>query len=243
MLRWAGIPMAGLYLVCMFILPWLNGDWQYVQQVWDRWQGVNVGMLAFISSLVAFSISSYNANNQRKREFQAAKAFLPAALSELCSYFKSSAQIFISGWESTRGNKPGLSAPNLPDGYKQVFSECIKHADPRVGDYLSKILSELQVHDARLKEFVNQMSNRNCDSMDKYNLISYFYSLAELQALVNKLFDFARRETNFDGSLLKWEDFATALGNMDIKYEDITADEKMSLEPFIRGAIRRREKI
>jgi hypothetical protein len=227
----------------MFILPWVDGDWQYVQGVWDRWQGLNVGMLAFISSLVAFNISSYNANNQRKREFQAAKAFLPAALSELCSYFKSSAQVFISGWESNQANMPELSAPNLPEGYKQIFSECIKHAAPEVGDYLSKILSGLQVHDSRMKEFVHQFSNRNCDDLDRHNLISYFYSLAELQALVNQLFDFARGEANFDVSSLKWEEFACALRNMEISYEDISIDENMALEPFIKRTLKRQEKL
>lgn len=74
----------------MFIYPWLNLGWSWglVEDVWDRWQGLNVGMLAFISSVTAFNIGRYNAEKQREREFMASKAFLPDALSGLTSYLQ-----------------------------------------------------------------------------------------------------------------------------------------------------------
>lgn len=54
------LSMGGLAYVCsMFVAPIFQGDfsWGYVQAVWDRWQGLNVGVLAFAASLTAFSIS------------------------------------------------------------------------------------------------------------------------------------------------------------------------------------------
>lgn len=235
-----GIPLSVLYLLSMFVIPWAGGDFQHVQQVWSRWQGLNVGMLAFISSVIAFNISTYNANNQRMREFQAAKAFLPEALSELCLYLKESAQIYKDGWkesEQIKAHRSSLSAPKLPERYKQVFSECITHADPEVGDYLARILFALQVHDARIRSFVNEFPDEKCINPDKSNLINYFHKLAELQALVNKLFDFSRGEKEFNSTPLKWEDFQSALIIMGICYEDIVIDEEKALKPVIERSI------
>lgn len=67
------------------IYRFLDDSWdvKQVQSIWHHWQALNVGMLAFMSSLVTFYISKFNANNQRERNFVAARAFLPEALSEL----------------------------------------------------------------------------------------------------------------------------------------------------------------
>ena len=159
LLNWTGFPAVTLYVVCMFIFPWIDGrgEWAHVQDVWNRWQGLNVGMLAFISSITAFNISRFNAEKQREREFLASKAFLPAALSELVSYFNESASVFIAGWKLAPGQQPSIVPPILPGEYKVVFENCIRHAEPKVGEYLSKILVKLQVHDARVRDFINRM--------------------------------------------------------------------------------------
>lgn len=240
-LNWIGFPAIGLYIICMLIFPWIDGrgEWAHVQDVWDRWQGLNVGMLAFISSITAFSISRFNAEKQREREFLASKAFLPAALSELVSYFKESASVFINGWELSPGKKQDIVPPVLPREYKVVFGNCIKHSEPDVGEYLSKILVKLQVHDARVRDFINRMDDRSDVSPEKHNLITYLYRLGELHALVGKLFDYARNLQEFDSSPLEWEDFRNAYGNLDIWPDEIRIDDQMNLEAFTKRAIER----
>jgi len=208
----------------MFIFPWFNGGWIYVQDVWDRWQGLNVGMLAFASSATAFSISKYNANKQREREFLAAKAFLPAAYSELTEYFKSSARVLLEGWNAST---------------ERVVENCIRHAKPEVGDYLSRILFRLQVHDSRLRSFVEELCGRKGFEPDRYNLIAYMYSLGELQALINKNFEFARNTSEFDPSYLDWESFSNAYANLGIHIELIYVDETFDLEKFTKRGIAR----
>ncbi|WP_417583711.1 hypothetical protein [Nitrincola sp.] len=241
LLNWIGFPAVTLYVVCMFIFPWIDGrgEWTHVQDVWNRWQGLNVGMLAFISSITAFNISRFNAEKQREREFLASKAFLPAALSELVSYFKESASVFIAGWELAPGQQPNIVLPILPGEYKVVFGNCIRHAEPEVGEYLSKILVKLQVHDARVRDFINRMHDESDVSPEKHNLISYFYRLGELHALAGKLFDYARNLQEFDSSPLEWEDFRNAYGNLDIWVDEIRIDDQMNLEAFTKRAIDR----
>ena len=82
LLNGIGVPATIIYFSCMLLYPWIDGNfyWSHVQDIWDRWQSLNVGVLAFISSIIAFNISRFNANKQREREFTAAKAFLPMTL-------------------------------------------------------------------------------------------------------------------------------------------------------------------
>lgn len=241
LLNWVGTPIAFLYMVCMFAAPWFQGnwDWGYVQNVWDRWQSLNVGMLAFISSLVAFNIAKFNADKQREREFAAAKAFLPAALSELITYFKESASVFQSGWEAQPGTKPDFVRPTLPDGYKDIFAKCIQHAESDVGDYLARILMRMQIHDARLRTYIGEGNEGYRFTPQKHNLITYFYRLAELHALVSKVFNFARGLDAFDTSDLEWEDFRNAFGNLDVWADEIEVENVGTLAAFTQRAISR----
>lgn len=241
LLNWVGLPVVVAYFFSMFIFPLFDGggDWVHVQAVWDRWQSINVGMLAFISSITAFNISRYNANKQRERNFLAAKAFLPAALSELSVYFKSCAAILLQGWEATNNREFNAEAPVLPEDYKKVFEHCIKYAEPDVGDYLSRILVWLQIHDSRLKSYVKGFNEEGRITPDRHNLISYLYRIGELQALINKIFEFARNMGKFDSNPLEWEDFRDAYMNLDISIEDMHISEDMNLEAFTKRAIER----
>lgn len=229
LINWIGIPLFFMYAINMLIIPWFEGvwEWSYVQDVWDRWQTLNVGVLAFISSVIAFNIAKYNSNKQRERQFVAARAFLPHALSELTSYCKLSAKLLREAWErlsnATADRTTPLEAvlPRLPEGYREVFSHCISEAEPDVGDYLARILMRLQIHHSRLKELSDTFSPASRTFPVRENIKSYLYSLAEIQALINQLFNFARGLEPFDGTDLVWEDFRNAYANLDIWPEEV----------------------
>lgn len=227
------------YIIAMLLFPWVDGGWKwnYVQNVWDRWQSLNVGVLAFLSSLVAFNIAAYNANRQRERDFIASRAFLPSALSELIAYFKACARVFKTAWATDEQNLAGVTKPELPEAYSRVFSECIRHASPEVGDYLSRILVRLQIHDARLRDLLHRDEEIDVHVIGKYNLMTYLYRLGELQALVSLLFEFARGESDFKSRSLELEDFRNAYGNLNLWPEDFDIDDKMNLNAFTERQI------
>lgn len=229
-----GIPLTLIYIASMFIFPLFseNLSWQYVQNVWDRWQGLNIGMLAFISSIIAFNISRYNANKQRERDFSAAKAFLPQSLSELCEYFNSCAALLQEAWQATEENRLEAVELELPESYKEIFSNCIRYAESDVGNYLSIMLVNLQVNRSRL----TTMNKDNTD-LNKPYLISCLYRLGELQAMANKLFPFARGTEDFDSTPLEWKDFRNVYSIWFTGYEDFTVGENMSLEDFTKRRI------
>lgn len=233
-INWVGMPLIGVYLICMLIAPWIvaGGDWGYVQSVWDRWQSLNVGMLAFTSSIVAFNISRYNENKQRERKFIAARALLPEALSALTGYFRSSASILKEAWQRYKVDNAHSEVtplptptPDLPAGYKETFSRCIESAEPDVGYRLAYMLMCLQVHHSRLQELTNSFRVDGRLFIGPGNIMSYLYRLSELQALTNRLFPFARDLEKFDSGDLVWEDFNNAYKNLDIlvdEFDDLT---------------------
>ena len=53
-----------------------------------------------------------------------------------------------------------------------------------------------------------------------HNIESYLLGLAELKALINKIYGFARGLEEFDGSKLVLEDYRNAYGNLNIYPEE-----------------------
>lgn len=229
------------YVVDMFVAPLFItcADWECVQDTWDRWQSLNVGVLAFMSSVIALSISRLNAKNQKERQFIAARAFLPHELSELCRYFKQSAAILEELWDqlnNPHGSNIGISPssfPQLPESYKEVFSRCIEYADSEVGDRLAYILMRLQVIHSRMSGLKSSLTN-DTNILVKENIKTYLLNLGELQALINQLFPFARGLESFDNGDLAWADYQNAYANLDLWLSDFD-----DLEGFTKRAIER----
>ena len=229
--NYAGWPLLLLYGISMFVYPALSGSWQRVQDVWDRWQTFNAGALAFVASLVAFNIAKFGEERQREREFIAAKAFLPSTLSGLIDYCRQSASVLNRLWFHEGDEPLDLQAPDFPSGYREVFSNCIRHANPAVGSYLSNVLVLLQVHDARLRTALEQPPEEGRHSF-RVTLLTYLMRVGELRGLIGNLFNFARGETDFQEQKLTWEDFNTAFALFDLDVEDFVIDEKLNLKGY-----------
>jgi len=240
--NWILATVAIIYLCSMILSPifypllYLNNEnWEYLQGVWDRWQTFNAAIIAFAASWIAFNISRYNNDQQREREFIAAKAFLPQALGELTAYFKSSAEILLNRWRSSGVKVSSNEIIDASIEYKSIFEKCIRHADPAVGMYLANLLACLQLHDARMK------GDRK---LSRENLIIYFYELGELQSLVDNIFDYARGESEFNDQALNWEDYRNSFAVLRIPVADIVdEDSKRTLKDFVERRIEWQKKV
>lgn len=225
----------------MVITPFFAGDWHYVQTVWERWQALNVGIVALVGSLIALNISAYLANNQREREFRAARAHLPSALGQLNNYTKLSAVYYKKAWRSLNEKTTfNESPPDEPENYQQVFTECIRHAPPNVGDWLAKIIKDLQTHSVLMTKLRSDFENPSLPVLTRYNLIGYTYELGRLQALINRLSSFAKGEDNFVGGSITQKDFELAHSVIGINIDSFSAkipdsDKVLSLRGLIEG--------
>lgn len=241
--NYAGLPLLAIYVIAMYAYPWVagNGSWGHVQAVWERWQSLNAGALAFLASLVALYISRFNENRQRERDFIAAKAFLPSTLSGLMEYCSRCARIYEAMWESEGQAVPPIERPDPPEDYREVFSNCTRYADPAVGSYLSNILVDLQVHETRLRNAIAETTKSHDHVVDRHTLIVYVFRLGELYALIGNMFGFARGEEVFQAKSLTWEDFRSAYGRLDIEIDELHINEGMNLQSFTKRRLERTE--
>lgn len=223
----AGFPLVGVYFFSMTLFPYfVNGkDWSYLQSTWHSWQTLNAAIIALFSSITALSISRINANQQRKREFVAAKAFLPAALSELNDYFKECAEVLKEAWARVANEKNhevgafDAHTPELPTEYKEVFKECIRHADREIAEHLANVLSKIQIHRSRFTSYIDMFKPESDIIPTLGNGLNYFYDLAELYVLLCKLLNFGRGNS-FDLSKPTLEEIENAYMNFDMFEED-----------------------
>lgn len=197
----------------MIVYPAIIGGWGHVHAVWYTWQSLNAGVLAFAASVVALNAVKYAEEKKRQRSFVAARAFLPQALSELCNYFDKCALLNIEAWLRAKDKsdlcESPLSSelPCMPKRYEAVFKDCISEAQPHVGEHLAYILMRLQIHHSRMVSMCAEFSEDSDYVTVHVNIMNQVFGLAELQCLVNQLFDYARGIGDFDGRPLEAESF------------------------------------
>lgn len=196
-----------VYLCAMVLAPAIStgGDWIRVQAVWDRWQAFNVGVLALASSVTVFSISAYKENRQRKRSLQAANAFLPETLSEINAYVRNCMAELTNAYNSSTSRQPKANparfpveaprmpttkAPKAPSRYREVFIECIRHADVDLAGHLVDILATMQIQQARLDDLYT--NTPTSEPLFRHALVHRMYDHGELMVLVNRLYPVAR---------------------------------------------------
>ncbi|NKI16884.1 hypothetical protein HCU74_05550 [Spongiibacter sp. KMU-166] len=196
------------YLCAMVFSPLLSAgfDWEYLQRVWDRWQTLNAAMIALCASLVALWASQRQASlqkklieDQREREFVAARAFLSAALAELQDYLR---DVYIAyselyeelpvdgSFSDDNSYVPDVALPELPVSHRTVFRDCITHASPDIAKYLSHILSRVQVINSRVMGI-----NESIMYKSRSKIVDDILSVAEIEATCNKLYSFARGDS------------------------------------------------
>lgn len=221
--KWLGIPLLLIYLIAMVVVPVSSGSWEHIQGVWDRWQALNVGVLAFASSLIALNLSSYLSKHKSEKELDASLAILPAALSELCYYTEKSALFYSSAWRAIHQKTPLESKPpETPISHQAIFQECIKHSKPNVGSWMSEILMQLQINSSRMRYFVEEADSLKTGLIEQRNILSQLFYIAELRARIDRLYPFARKQKTLESKPLNQEDFDKAYSSINIIPEDFS---------------------
>lgn len=194
------------YLISMFLYPWFNGGWKHVHAVWYDWQALNVGLLAFASTLILFNISRSQTLKQNQRELIATRAFMPEALSELNEYCKSMVGLMIhihEAYEAKENENTGLlnslmakqvHLPSQPTKYKEIFSKCISLAEGDLAEYLSYILNCFQIQNSRLLGMYEYYNGTSQTIHTTHNSLAGLMRMCELHELINNLYSFARGE-------------------------------------------------
>ncbi|MFL1916941.1 hypothetical protein ACJW8B_16320 [Plesiomonas shigelloides] len=177
-----------IYIFCMLIYPWFSGGWYNVQKTWAYWQSLNAAVIAFISSLIILYAARYQVIEQRKRDFQAAKSFLPHVLNDMSEHIDICAGIFKEEYKG--GNKNVLAdggSPILTMESLKALSECIKYSDDTLAAFLTKLLCIMQINNSR----INSLCKRKA-GMNRQFLLSSLNYLCLIKSMVDKLYEYTR---------------------------------------------------
>lgn len=133
---------------------------------------------------------------RRLRSLAAARAMLPAVLSEICKVTQNNLRLrFASGHEVIGLDLPAATVfQALPEGVIPVFKEVIQYADTLTQDRLSNILRHFQVFEARRTgaEIVVLQPLATEGQLATYNAISEVLGWAVVYAMTESAFHFAR---------------------------------------------------
>lgn len=212
------------YFLSMIIIPAFKHDfdWIKIQSIWDRWQSLNAAMIALAASIVALKITTHNYKKDRENNFRAAKAILPHALSDIAEYHKKCAGIhnvlYIKAAckESPNEFIRSFEIPAIPTEAITAFTECIRYSEINIGTYLSKILEELQVINARIKTIKSDEIRLENTTHSSAFFIKY---IAESRAKIDSLFKYARNIKDFSEYHPTFDDAVeTAESLLDVRY-------------------------
>jgi hypothetical protein len=212
-----GLLIFAIYFVSMVVVPLACFGWDHTLDVWDRWQGFNVGMIALLSSVVALNISYRRASAERKQIFAASRAYLPHELSALTEYCRESMDVYREAWPrvSDIGDHCDTPlqqiVPELPEGYRKVFQDIITFEEPVVSNALADIVMKLQIHSSRMKEVVRCFQANSSRLLIPSNINNNLIVIAEIQALINRFYPYARRTDEYEDEPLDYDAYRSAL--------------------------------
>ncbi|WFB47867.1 hypothetical protein [Vibrio coralliilyticus] len=198
------IALVGLYLAMMIFKPWFDGrgSWSYVHDVWLQWQTLNAAMIAFSASLLAVYAARYMEEKKRERLLISIRAMLPQASSDftlhterLSLFYRQSYQYWGNSSPKETQEKPTPPIPQIDDAIA-TFSNCMQHSELPVVKLMAKILSMSQYISARARhEYTDEAVVRRASW--RFNIEHQLLELGEMQALINRMFDYGR-ELNSD---------------------------------------------
>ena len=249
-----------LYIISMVIIPFNEGGWVYTLKTWQDWQSFNTGVIAIFAAIIA-TVTAINIDenvkereesrrsyeqqqiiDQRRREFIAARAFLPNALSNITHYAQNCTvnirSVYIKGRLNTfltLEQKQELTdkfRKAEPYELEKVFQECIKLGDEEESNQISKLLIELQVFISRMKIF-----EKDSDIPISYMREMLIYSVY-FQFKIDGFYDFARKGQPIRSPSSNAESYYSRLSTLGDDDEVISNKTDKLLETYINRYVK-----
>jgi len=175
-------------------------DWVYQHETLTA--GLAALLVAIIALVCQIRQSDRHNKDRRSRKFESARAILPLALNRLVDYAEHALDFSLIGQDKFDKSETYEDAfPQLPDDVVPVLREVIEYADDdKVGHALRDLISDVQVHHARMlnlprQEVTVEATGRHCINMPRryeraiWDAVCFFIH-------ASKLFDYARSRTD-----------------------------------------------
>lgn len=185
--------LLGIYVCLMIIIPIDNG-WQPAISTWKEWQTFNAAIIAFLSTLLIVHSSKIAEHYNMQRKRNAAKAFMPIALAELCDYMKSLIQLLEKLHQGNEAFELKVK-PNIPEqAFKRVekFIEESVPQDQKLVEHLIIVINCIQVFDSRITTLLTDKNIMNKQERAFYQINQFIL----LHALVSGMFGYIRNNVS-----------------------------------------------
>lgn len=122
--------------------------------------------------------------------------------------------------------------PTVPSEAISAISEFIEYSDETDIELLEKMLSNIQVLNARLRGLVEGSRHRRSRSVGtRHNIEEYILDCAQVYAAASAAFDYARKKSSELPKTIGWPEIKSALNNMGLWEHEL---------PQVHQTIRRR---
>lgn len=201
----------------------------------EKWQTFIAGLLALIGAYLTVAalerqleIQRQQSDDQRRRKHYAARAAMPAALSELVQYTRACETllkdiglaspltgriIFAPPWVSP-------TVPLIPHDALQVLQTCIESADENMMAVIAGLIEDFQVMHARLLSFLMDISPGSATIVTRHHLNDRIIDTLEFDLRCGKMFDYARRRSEGAVPSITREELSTRAFFEDFHDED-----------------------
>lgn len=209
------------YLYAMVVDPLLVGGWERLHKVWFDWQTFNSAMIALFAALIGLAFTIRLTKSQNKSQFTVARAQLPEALALVGGYLDKYLLVLEEALEklgTPAGNRQALNAvsPTLDIEYKLTFGTCIAHGPNDLRFALTEITKQLQIHKSRMSSLVEQEFQPNSKfAIAEILILSQLKAVCKTRAHINKLYPYARFESEKVDTMIEDADILNSACNLD----------------------------
>lgn len=222
-----GLFLATLAFLFVFMLidfHLANDDWvSFFGNIVVALFSIGAAWLALQGNKAQLQQSADFEEERRLRSLAAARAMLPAILSEICQVAQNNLRLcFAPGHEPIGSELPPATVfRSLPDGVIPVLKEVIQYADRSTQDRLSNILRHFQVFEARRTGTEAAVLEPNVTNrpLPVYHAISEALGWAAVHAMAENAFNFARGTASYVPNSIGREDVRRAFFTSGIMME------------------------
>ncbi len=222
------------YIFFMIFVPLWNG-WHPAISTWKEWQTFNAAIIAFLSTLLIVHSSKIAEHYNMQRKRNAAKAFMPMALAELCDYMKSLIQLLENLHQGNEEFDLKVK-PKIPEqAFKRIekFIEESVLQDQKLVEHLIIVINCIQVFDSRITTLLTDKNIMNKQKRAFYQINQFIL----LHALISGMFDYTRNNVgSYNAKKLNKERFwikDCPLYMTDIEMEEY-ANKEINFDLFIK---------
>lgn len=208
----------GVFTVATFLSLGSPASVANVLSALREWQTLVAGLIALLGALLTvvviekqLALARETEDDRRKRKHYAARAGMPAALSELVDYSRQSYAVFklVAPPGNFAGARilhdaPWVSPriPGIPSSALRVMTTCIESAPTNIMPDIANLVEEFQVLHARMLSLVQDVSPGSTMIVTWHNLHDQISDMLEYELSCQNMFDYARRRSERVSSLI-----------------------------------------